>query len=218
MERRFLNHGEKSPGRQKSVAYTPWRRRSGYPRNLTSDCAERAGYDRRHGMFWLRQRPTFVDKIYEFDPRLPSPRIIGRRDDDHSVFVQHFRDHIVARNRIEPQQDDQIEAALPKFMEKPLGRSLHDMKIDARIFQGHLADNGSNDPNLGDGRSRTNVYFSCCRVLDGLDFPEEAAASFEKYAPIRRRFDTFGAGMKEKHAKGVLNVGDGPRDGRFGHR
>src|SRR5262249_47616390 len=57
-------------------------------------------------------------------------------------------------------------------MEKPLGRSLHDMKIDARIFLGHLPDNGGNDPDLRDGRSRTDMYFSCCRVLDGLDFPD----------------------------------------------
>jgi len=90
MERRFLNYGEKSPGRQQSVAYTPWRCRGGYPRSLTSDCAERAGHNRRYGMFWLRQRPIFVDKIYEFDARLQSPRIIGRRDNNHSVFVQHL--------------------------------------------------------------------------------------------------------------------------------
>ena len=97
--------------------------------------------------------------------------------------------------------------------------------IEAWIFLGHLADNGSNDPNLGDGRSRTNVYFSCCRVLDGLDFPdplpefiEDGDASLDKYAAIRRRLDTFGAAIEERHAKRVLHVGDGPRDGRLGHR
>jgi hypothetical protein len=110
-------------------------------------------------------------------------------------------------------------------MEKPLGRSLHDMKIDARIFLGHLADNGGNDPDLRDGRSRTDVYFSYCRVLDGLDFPdplpefiEDGDASLDEYAAIRRRLDTFGAAIEERHAKRVLHVGDGPRDGRLGHR
>jgi hypothetical protein len=41
-------------------------------------------------MFWLRQRPIFVNEICEIDPRLPSPWMIGRRDDDHSIFVQYL--------------------------------------------------------------------------------------------------------------------------------
>ena len=61
--------------------------------------------------------------------------------------------------------------------------------IEAWIFLGHLADNGGNDPDLRDGRSRTDVYFSYCRVLDGLDFPdplpefiEDGDASLDEYA------------------------------------
>src|SRR5262249_30345821 len=90
MERRFLNHGEKSPGRQQGIACTPWRCRGSYPRSFTSDRTECGGYNRRHGAFWLGQRPIFVDKGYEFEPVLPSPRIINRSDDHHPVFVQHL--------------------------------------------------------------------------------------------------------------------------------
>src|SRR5262249_44780031 len=110
-------------------------------------------------------------------------------------------------------------------MEKPLGRSLHHMKIDTRIFLRHLANNSSNDPDLRDGRSRTDVYFSYCRVLDGLDFSdplsefvEDSNTSLDECAAIRGRLDAFGAAIEERHAKRVLHVGDGPRDGGLGYR
>jgi hypothetical protein len=63
------------------------------------------------------------------------------------------------------------------------------------------------------------------RVLDGLDFPdplpefiEDGDASLDECAAIRRRLDAFGAAVEERHAKSVLHVGDGPRDGRLGQR
>jgi hypothetical protein len=99
------------------------------------------------------------------------------------------------------------------------------MKIDAWIFLGHLADNGGNDPNFRNGRSRSDVYFSHCRVLDSLDFPdplpqfiEDCDASLDECTAIRRRLDAFGATIEERHAKRVLHVGDGPRDGGLGDR
>ena len=80
--------------------------------------------------------------------------------------------------------------------------------IEAWIFLGHLADNGGNDPDLRGGRSRTDVYFSYCRVLDALDFPdplpefiEDGDASLDECAAIRRRLDAFGAAVEERHAK-----------------
>jgi hypothetical protein len=99
------------------------------------------------------------------------------------------------------------------------------MKIDTRIFLGHLADNGGNDPDLRDSRSRTEVYFSYCRVLDGLDFPdpllefiEDDNTSLDECAAIRRRLDAFGTAIEERHAERVLHVGDGSRDGGLGQR
>src|SRR5436305_15024964 len=102
-------------------------------------------------------------------------------------------------------------------MEKRLGRRLHDMKIDTWIFLGHLAENGGNDPDLRDGRSRTDVYFSYCRVLEGLDFLdplpksiEDSNTALDECSAIWRRLAAFAAAITERHARGALQLAGRP--------
>src|SRR6516225_1327359 len=80
MERRFLNYGEKSPGRQQSVAYTPWRCRGGlpaephirlrgthWPRSTSRDVLARAASNFRRQD--LRVRPAVAESMDYRPPR-----------------------------------------------------------------------------------------------------------------------------------------------------
>src|SRR5215510_693119 len=147
--------------------------------------------------------------------------MIGRCHYNYSVFVQRFGDDIIVRNgMIERQQDDQVELTLPQLMEKHRRCSRLDMKTDVRILPGYPVDDGDNDPDLRDRRSRTNTHLSSGRVRDGFDvfdplqeFIKNSDASLDESAAIRRRLGAFGAAIEERHAKRVLHVGDGSRDG-----
>src|SRR5438128_457277 len=143
--------------------------------------------------------------------------MIGRCHYNYSVFVQCFGDDIIVRNRmIERQQDDQVELALPQLVEKHRWRSRLDMKADVRILPRYPVDDGDNDPDLRDRRSRTNTHLSCGRVRDGLDLLDplqelikDSDASLDESAAGRRRLDALGAAIEERDTKRVLHVGDG---------